>query len=80
MIKIIENIKNRSNVQPGDVVYSSGLAGNLPEGLIIGEVSEVRNDDYGLSERAYVTLAADFHHLDAVFVLKRDPDSLGAVE
>lgn len=77
---IIENIKNRSNVQPGDVVYSSGLAGNLPEGLIIGEVSEVRNDDYGLSERAYVTLAADFHHLDAVFVLKRDPDSLGAVE
>lgn len=74
---IIENIQNRSNVQVGDVVYSSGLAGNLPEGLIIGEVDEVRNDDYGLSERAYVRLAADFHHVDTVFVLKRDPESTG---
>lgn len=74
---IIENIQNRSNVAVGDVVYSSGLAGNLPEGLIIGEVDEVRNDEYGLSERAYVTLAADFHHIDLVFVLNRDPSSTG---
>src|SRR5699024_6094637 len=74
---IIENIQNRSNVEVGDAVYSSGLAGNLPEGLIIGEVDRVQSDEYGLSERAYVTLAADFHHVDLVFVLKRDPSSTG---
>ena len=68
---IIENIQNRSNVEVGDEVYSSGLAGNLPEGLIIGAVDRVQ------SERAYVTLAADFHHVDLVFVLKRDPASTG---
>lgn len=74
---IIENIQNRSNVEVGDEVYSSGLAGNLPEGLIIGAVDRVQSDEYGLSERAYVTLAADFHHVDLVFVLKRDPASTG---
>lgn len=74
---VIENIQNRSNVEVGDPVYSSGLAGNLPEGLIIGEVDRVQSDEYGLSERAYVTLAADFHHVDLVFVLNRDPSSTG---
>ncbi|WP_020008555.1 rod shape-determining protein MreC [Salinicoccus albus] len=73
---VIENIKNRSEIEEGDDVFTSGLAGDFPEGIIIGTVAEVENDEYGLSQNAYVQLAGNADDVDSVFVLQRDPESM----
>lgn len=74
---VIDNIKNNATVEAGDAVFTSGLVGDFPEGLIVGEVMEVENDEHGLSQNAYIQLASDPSDIDVVFVLERDPDSMG---
>lgn len=73
---VVENIKNSSGLEEGDDVFTSGLAGDFPEGIIIGTVAEVENDEYGLSQNAYVQLAGNADDIDTVFVLQRDPESM----
>ncbi|GAB3070797.1 rod shape-determining protein MreC [Salinicoccus sesuvii] len=73
---VIENIKNRSGLSSGDEVYTSGLVGNYPEGLLVGTVVEVENDEYGLSQNAYVQLASNADDIDVVFVIERSPESM----
>lgn len=74
---VIDNIQNTATVETGDPVFTSGLGGDFPEGLIVGEVVRVENDEYGLSQNAFIQLASDPSDVDVVFVLERDPDSLG---
>lgn len=74
---VIDNIQNTATVETGDRVFTSGLGGDFPEGLIVGEVVRVENDEYGLSQNAFIQLASDPSDVDVVFVLERDPDSLG---
>ncbi|WP_017548714.1 rod shape-determining protein MreC [Salinicoccus carnicancri] len=73
---VVENIKNRSGLEKGDEVFTSGLVGDFPEGLIIGTVVEVENDEYGLSQNAYVQLKSNVDDIDTVFVLNRSPESM----
>lgn len=75
-VLVVENIKNQVTIEKGDEVYTSGLTGSLPEGIVIGKVVEVENDEYGLSQNAYVQMNSDLNDVDTVFVLKRDPESL----
>ena len=58
-------------VEVGQKVISSGLGGIFPKGLLIGEVTEVSTDDYGLTKLAYIRPAADFSMLDHVIIAKR---------
>lgn len=74
---VIDNIKNNATVEAGDEVFTSGLVGDFPEGLIVGEVMEVENDEHGLSQNAFIQLASDPSEVDVVFVLERDPESMG---
>ena len=75
-VLVVENIKSKVKLEEGDEVYTSGLTGAFPEGIIIGKVVEVENDEYGLSQNAYVQMNSDLNDVDNVFVLKRDPESL----
>lgn len=75
-VLVVENIKSKVKLEKGDEVYTSGLTGSFPEGIVIGKVVEVENDEYGLSQNAYVQMNSDLNNVDTVFVLKRDPDSL----
>lgn len=74
---VIDNIKNNATVEAGDKVFTSGLVGDFPEGLIVGEVMEVENDEHGLSQNAFIQLSSDPSGVDVVFVLERDPESMG---
>ena len=76
-VLVVENIKSQVKLEDGDEVYTSGLTGAFPEGIVIGKVVEVENDEYGLSQNAYVQMNSDLNDVDNVFVLKRDPESLG---
>ncbi len=57
------------NVQPGEIVLTSGLGGNYPPNLIVGQVSTVRRRDYDLFQTASVQPAVDFSQLEFVLVI-----------
>ncbi|MDW0118102.1 rod shape-determining protein MreC [Sporosarcina thermotolerans] len=68
---IMKRIDSDFDVKEGQLVQSSGLGGIFPKGLLIGEVTEVSTDDFGLTKLAYIRPAADFGMLDHVMVAKR---------
>ena len=63
------NLAREADVLKGDVIITSGYGGVYPKGLVIGTVSNVDVDTIGGSQVAYITPAADFSHLEEVFVI-----------
>ena len=59
----MKRIDSSFEVEVGQKVITSGLGGIFPKGLLIGEVTEVSTDDYGLTKLAYIRPAADFSML-----------------
>lgn len=68
---IMKRIDSGFDVKKGQKVISSGLGGIFPKGLLIGEVTEVSTDDFGLTKLAYIRPATEFSMLDHVMVAKR---------
>jgi rod shape-determining protein MreC len=65
----LESIPQDANVQPGELIVTSGLGGNYPPNLVIGQVSSVRKLDYDLFQSASVQPAVDFSNLEIVLVI-----------
>lgn len=68
---IVEGISNTKSVNIGDYVYTSGLGGVFPSGVLIGQVSEITTDSYDLAKIIKVTPSLDFADINYVSVLKR---------
>ncbi|WP_342505309.1 rod shape-determining protein MreC [Sporosarcina sp. FSL K6-2383] len=68
---IMKRIDSSFTIEVGQQVVSSGLGGIFPKGLLIGEVTEISTDDYGLTKLVYIRPAADFRMLDHVMIAKR---------
>lgn len=68
---LLKRIDSKLNVEVGGKVLSSGLGGIFPKGILIGEITEVTTDDFGLTKMAYVKPAADFSMLENVIIAKR---------
>lgn len=56
-------------VQEGDTVVTSGLGGNLPEGIPIGQVASIRQFEFELFQEAEVRSFNDFERLETVLVI-----------
>lgn len=67
----VEGISNTEEVNIGDKVYTSGLGGIFPSGILIGSVASITTDEYDLSKIILVTPSADFEDINYVTVLKR---------
>ena len=67
----VEGISNTKDVRVGDYVYTSGLGGIFPSGILIGTVSEISTDSYDLAKIINVKTVADFNDINYVAVLKR---------
>ena len=67
----VEGISNTDKVNVGDMVYTSGLGGVFPSGVLIGKVSEITTDVYDLAKIINVTPSASFEDINYVTVLKR---------
>lgn len=65
----LEMIPQGVDVQPGDLIVTSGLGGNYPANLVVGQVSTVRSRDYDLFQSASVQPAVDFRQLTIVLVI-----------
>lgn len=71
----VEGISNTEIVNINDLVYTSGMGGIFPSGILIGTVSAIDTDAYGLSKIIKVKPAVDFSSLNYVTVLKRKDES-----
>jgi rod shape-determining protein MreC len=66
---IVDMIPKTAKVNPGDLVLTSGLGGNYPPDIIIGQITGLRSRENDLFQRATVQLAVDFENLDIVLVI-----------
>jgi rod shape-determining protein MreC len=56
-------------VEPGDVVLTSGLGGNYPPNVFVGQVLTVQTRENALFQTATVQPIVDFNTLSAVLVV-----------
>jgi rod shape-determining protein MreC len=57
------------DIQPGDVLISSGLGGIFPKGIVAGTVSKVNRKPYGITQEVEVRPSVDFSKLEEVLVV-----------
>jgi rod shape-determining protein MreC len=62
-------IPQSASVQTGDLVLTSGLGGNYPPNIIVGQVTGVRSRDTDLFKRASIQPVVDFNKLEIVLVI-----------
>ncbi|HQN44437.1 MAG TPA: rod shape-determining protein MreC [Anaerolineaceae bacterium] len=65
----LEMIPSDVNLQPGELVLTSGLGGDYPSDVLIGQVVSVRKLETDLFQTATVQSAVDFNNLQAVLVI-----------
>lgn len=70
----VEGISNTEKISVSDLVYTSGLGGVFPSGILIGTVKEITTDEYDLSKIIQVEPIVDFNNINYVAVLKRKDD------
>ena len=75
------SLPKESDVIKGDTIVTSGYGGVYPKGLIIGTVEQVDVDSEGGTQSAEIKPAADFNHMEEVFIItdhiqKTSPDSI----
>ncbi|NNV05564.1 rod shape-determining protein MreC [Geobacillus sp. C56-T2] len=62
-------------VEKKQKVLTSGLGGVFPKGLPIGEVTEIKPGQYGLTKIVYVKPFANLYDIDDVIIVKRTIDA-----
>lgn len=72
----IEGISNSDKVNINDIVYTSGLGGIFPSGILIGKVKSISTDVYDLSKIIKVEPSVDFNNINYVTILKRKDNDL----
>lgn len=74
------NITIDVEVEEGGTVVTSGLGGIFPKNLIVGEIIEVKNDKYGLTQSALVKPAADLYDIRNALIVKRTSEVILPLE
>ena len=71
----IEGISNTERILKDSYIYTSGLGGIFPSGILIGTVTDIKTDEYDLAKVIYATPIADFNDINYVAILKRKEKS-----
>lgn len=66
---VMRYISQKSTVNEGEIVLTSGLGGNFPKGLVIGQIIHVQQRDSDLFQEATVRPTVDFDRLEMVLVI-----------
>lgn len=67
----VEGISNTERISKESYVYTSGLGGIFPSGILIGKVANITTDEYDLAKIIDVKPSADFNDINYVAILKR---------
>jgi rod shape-determining protein MreC len=65
----LDMIPQSASVQIGDLVLTSGLGGNYPPNILIGQITNVRSKETDLFQTAVVQPVVDFNALEIVLVI-----------
>ncbi len=65
----LDMIPLEENIEPGDVVLTSGLGGNYPPNIFVGQVLSTQRRDNALFQTASVQPIVDFANINAVLVV-----------
>lgn len=74
---IVNQLTSLKGIKKGDQVSTSGLGGNSPSGLVIGEVVAVKNNGFGLDKEVYIKPTNSMYDVPFVTVVKRLVESDG---
>ena len=72
---VMVNIASEGDVLAGDTLITSGFGGLYPKGLIVGHVTELREDAEGFVKHATVLPSVDFSALEEVIVIRYSAES-----
>jgi rod shape-determining protein MreC len=65
----VQYLGREDAVRVGDLLHTSGLGQRFPASILVGRVSRIVRQDFGLWQEVEVTPAVDFSTLDEVLVL-----------
>ncbi len=65
----LDMVPQGTNLEPGEVILTSGLGGNYPSDIIVGQVITVRKFENELFQTATLQPIIDFSQLQAVLVI-----------
>ncbi|MGM0369382.1 MAG: rod shape-determining protein MreC [Bacillota bacterium] len=66
---VMNDLSWDADIKEEDTIVTSGLSGNVPKGLPLGEVISVRPDNYGLTQEAILEPFLDLNKLEEVLVV-----------
>ena len=66
---MMEFVAQDANVSRGDEIVTSGLGGNFPKGITIGQVLEVNKRDFDMYQEAVIRPTVNFDQLEFVLVI-----------
>ncbi len=66
---VMERIPQGETISPGEIVLTSGLGGNFPDKLVIGQITEVSQRDSDMFQSARIRPTVDFGKLEEVMVI-----------
>lgn len=66
---MLEYLTKNTQITAGTIISTSGVSGNFPEGLIIGEVVSVQPSTDNSTYFAYVEPYEDIENVKSVFVV-----------
>lgn len=66
---VMDKIAQGETVKPGDTVVTSGLGGDIPKGIIIGEIESVDQRDNQVFQTAQLSSPIRVNKLELVFVV-----------
>ena len=65
----LEMIPQSASIQAGELVVTSGLGGNYPSNLVVGQITTIRKRDFDLFQSATLQPAVNFQNLEIVLVI-----------
>ncbi len=66
---IMEMIPQKSSIEVGEQVMTSGLGGGLPKGILVGEIESIISNDVEAFKKAKIKPATDINNLESVFII-----------
>ncbi len=68
-LPVMEFIAQDEDVTAGDLIITSGLGGNFPKGLTIGQVVAVQRRDFDMFQQATVRPTVNFNRIEFVLII-----------
>lgn len=71
---LMQRIPQEETLQTGETVVTSDFGGLMPEGLVIGQVVQIRRKDVDVLQEAVIEPSADMKRLERLYVLLSTSD------